>query len=52
MKKLTIALVVAIIFTFAVASPAMAVGDKVHGDKADGPAYQYQETGLPDWGSD
>ena len=41
--------VIAIILTLGIASTALAGGDKVHGDKAEGPANQYQETGLPDW---
>ena len=50
MRKILLALMVAVILTFALASPALAVGDKVHGDKAEGEPYQYQESGLPDWG--
>lgn len=50
MKRLIIVISIAVILSLCLSVPVLAVGDKVHGDKADGPAYQYQETGLPDWG--
>lgn len=50
MKKYIFTLLTVIVLSLSLASPVFAVGDKVHGDKAEGQPYQNQETGLPDWG--
>ena len=52
MKKILIALLVVVALSLCIASPVFAAGGKVHGDLAEGPSYQYQETGLPDWGDE
>mgnify|MGYP001043017434 CR=1 FL=1 len=46
MKKL-ISIIITMIIVLILASPVIASGDKVRGDKAVGPANQSQNSGLP-----
>ena len=50
MKKLLFTLLTVVVLSLSLASPVFAAGGQEHGDKAEGPANQHQESGLPDWG--
>ena len=47
MRKVFVALLCVLVLSLALTTPAFAGGDQVHGDKAQGEAYQNFETDNP-----